>query len=204
MPRALLRYCKKGHDTQAVGRDVNSYCRACKREGNRRNKQRARAPQRIPAGEILPQLERLIQAYTRGKVGGGQEVSRILGEHKNFASDLMHGRQKSVSMQTFWRLEKAEEQMPYPGEPLYQELQRAIARYSTSFSQGGKDTKQQAQIGINTVLRAYAERYGITLRAATRHYSYVRKGLVPPHIADQFCTFLGTHIDLLWPEMETV
>jgi hypothetical protein len=36
------RFCKRGHDTELVGRDTNYYCKGCRRESDLRRKRRER------------------------------------------------------------------------------------------------------------------------------------------------------------------
>jgi hypothetical protein len=87
------RFCKRGHDTELVGRDTNHYCKGCRRESDRRRGPKRRAlelprsgrqgkhSQRRPIEWERARIERWLEITTENPLdkGGTQERMREFG-----------------------------------------------------------------------------------------------------------------------------
>jgi hypothetical protein len=107
MGRPLERFCKRGHDTEALGRDSNYYCKGCRRESDRRRDPKRRALEAARTSRRGKHTPRYPIEWERARVERWLEIVRD-DPRTNNKSTQLRGREFES------RYEKLEAVVPTP------------------------------------------------------------------------------------------
>ena len=141
---------------------------------------------------VLPPLYRLIE-----RTGSELAAARLIGVSASNINRLVHHDRDNMRRDTARVIEALDmdpDPVPAPalGRVPAHELYRAVTAYATSHGNGE----------LNPVLQGYAMRYGTSVRQAARDWEKVRTTkTIDGHLADRWATFIGLHMDVIWPEL---